>query len=221
MPEIIPVQQTLATTNDQLAEANQTFLHARGIYTINIMAAPGAGKTSLILRVLAALPSDLWKGVIEGDVASSVDTETIRQAGYPAIQINTAGGCHLTAQMIQTVLPQLTLDHPGFLLIENIGNLICPSAYRLGEDLKLVLASVPEGDDKPVKYPPIFKIADVIVLNKTDYLAYTDFRMPYFEQGIRVVNPTAPIFPVSCKQGTGINELACYLLNHLRCRYLA
>jgi hydrogenase nickel incorporation protein HypB len=215
MPTTITIQQTLTASNDEIAAANQAHLRDRGIFTINIMAAPGAGKTSVILRLLAALPTNAWKGVLEADVASSVDTEKIQHAGFPAVQINTAGGCHLTAQMVQAVLPQFMFKHPGFWLIENIGNLICPSTYRLGEDLKLVIASVPEGDDKPLKYPPIFAVADVIVLNKIDYLAYTDFNVTNFLHGVRAVNPNAPVFQVSCKDGTGINALVAWLCQQL------
>lgn len=208
MRNTITIGQSILAANDEIARANQRELRERGVCVINVMAAPGAGKTSLILQLLEALPSEAFKGVIEGDVASSVDTEKILAAGFPAVQINTGGGCHLTAKMIQQVLPQFQFDRSGFLFIENIGNLICPCAYDLGEDLKLVISSVPEGDDKPVKYPKIFQIADVIALNKTDYLAHSDFDRDAFLRGIEAVNPDVRVFQVSCKQRSGIDALA-------------
>ena len=216
MQNTITIGQSILAANNEIARANQREFRERGICAINVMAAPGAGKTSLILHLLDSLPQEAFKGVIEGDVASSVDAEKILNAGFPAVQINTGGGCHLTAKMIREVLPRFQLDRSGFLFIENIGNLICPCAYDLGEDLKLVISSVPEGDDKPVKYPKIFQIADVIVLNKTDYLAHSDFDLNNFLHGIEAVNPGVPVFQVSCKQRRGIEELAEWVIEYCR-----
>ncbi|GAK53832.1 hydrogenase accessory protein, HypB [Candidatus Moduliflexus flocculans] len=216
MQNTIIIGQSILAANDEIARSNRLELHERGVCAINVMAAPGAGKTSLIVQLLESLPNEAFKGVIEGDVASSVDTEKILAAGFPAVQINTGGGCHLTAKMIQNVLPEFQLDRNGFLFIENIGNLICPCAYDLGEDLKLVISSVPEGDDKPVKYPKIFQIADVIALNKTDYLTHSDFDLNNFLRGIKAVNPGVPVFQVSCKQRSGIDALAEWIAEFCR-----
>ena len=236
----INVAQALFAANDEIARSTQQHLHSLGIIAMNVMASPGAGKTSLLLKLLERLPKNVFEGVIEGDVASALDTEKIIKAGFPAVQINTGGGCHLTAAMVATAIQQfpswegpgvgfpllgdvLSLSkggegvgqfqtsQQGFLFIENIGNLICPSAHALGEDLKLVIASVPEGDDKPVKYPNIFAIADVIVLNKIDYLSHSDFNLAFFSKGIQAVNPAAPVFQVSCKTDTGLSELAAWV----------
>jgi len=221
MQNTVTIGQSILAANDEIARSNRRELHERGVCAINVMAAPGAGKTSLILQLLNALPKEAFKGVIEGDVASSVDTEKILAAGFPAVQINTGGGCHLTAKMIQQVLSQFQLDRSGFLFIENIGNLICPCAYDLGEAIKLVISSVPEGDDKPVKYPKIFQIADVIALNKTDYLAHSDFALDEFLRGIEAVNPGVPVFHVSCKQCSGIEALAEWVIEYCRTNHPA
>jgi len=197
--------------NDRLAAANEERLAAAGVRMINVLASPGAGKTSLLTRLLPALPADRFRGVIEGDVAGRLDTEAILALGFPAVQINTGGGCHLSARMIAEALPGFGELRPGWIFIENIGNLICPVAYRLGETLRLAVASVAEGDDKPAKYPAVFADADAIVLNKIDLVGATVFDRERFERFLRIANPQAPLFPVSCRTGEGLGALAAWI----------
>ncbi len=207
MMKKIQIQKSIFSANDKTAAANRKYLNSLDICTINVMASPGAGKTSLILKLLKSLPKKPYKAVIEGDTASRVDAEKVIKAGYDCVQINTAGGCHLTSSMIKSSIKELNPKNQGYVFIENIGNLICPSSFDLGESIKMVISSVPEGDDKPVKYPSIFSIADIIVLNKIDYMKSSDFKLSYFLKGIKAVNQRASVFLVSCKSNAGIKQL--------------
>ena len=207
----IPVVRQILSANDQIAAENRAAFDAAGVFVANIMASPGAGKTSVIIRLLQDLSRDYSVGVIEGDVASSIDTDKLRALGFAATQINTDGGCHLDANMVLAAIDVLGVKGPGYLFIENIGNLICPTNFHLGESLRLVIASVPEGDDKPAKYPGVFATADAVVLNKMDLLAHVDFRMDFFVSCIRTINPKAPILNVSCRTGEGFPELLDWL----------
>ncbi|OGC11598.1 hydrogenase accessory protein HypB [candidate division WOR-1 bacterium RIFOXYA12_FULL_52_29] len=211
----IQIKKSIFATNDQTAAAVRKKLAGLELAAVNLLASPGAGKTSLLLRLLNALSPKLKVGVIEGDVASSIDTEKIKAAGFPAVQINTDGGCHLTAAMIGQALDRLALTGPGIVFIENIGNLICPVEYDLGESLRLVVASVPEGDDKPVKYPAVFQSADAIVINKNDLLGQVDFDLETFTSRVRVLNERAPLFPLSCKTNSGVDPLISWLARKL------
>ncbi|HEY9068657.1 MAG TPA: hydrogenase nickel incorporation protein HypB, partial [Candidatus Ozemobacteraceae bacterium] len=211
---LIPVRKAVLAHNDAEAAENARLFESRRVRVVNVMASPGAGKTSLILAVARALPEGLRPLVIEGDVASSIDTEKVAAVGIPVHQINTDGDCHLDAGSVRRAFDALpSVPGPGLLFIENIGNLICPAEFDLGEDIRLVIASVPEGDDKPRKYPAIFALADVVVLNKTDLLGHVEFDRASFEAGIRAVNDRAPIFDVSCR-GTvnGIGALVSWLV---------
>jgi hydrogenase nickel incorporation protein HypB len=181
---------------------------------INVLASPGAGKTSVIIQLLKRLSAHAGVGVIEGDVASSIDADAIRRLGYPAIQINTHGACHLDARMVGEAVEQLDQPSGGYFFIENIGNLICPTQYHLGESLRLVIASAPEGDDKPAKYPGVFTTADVVVVNKSDLLPAVSFSMERFTGFLRTANPDAPIFTVSCVSGEGLDALADWIRDH-------
>lgn len=201
----IPVVKQILSANDQVAAENRRLLTEHGVTAINIMAAPGAGKTSLILATIAGLGDGVRAGVIEGDVASRIDADTIAARGIPVVQINTGGNCHLEAWMVASALPRLPLADLDLLFIENVGNLICPAAWDLGTAAAVVVASVPEGHDKPYKYPGMFAAADAVVLNKADLLAYFDFDLPFFERGLRMVNPQAPLFVVSCRNGDGLD----------------
>jgi hydrogenase nickel incorporation protein HypB len=180
------------------------------------MASPGAGKTSLIVQTIEALRDDTRIGVVEGDIASRVDADTIEALGIPVVQINTGGTCHLDANMVHGALEQLPLDNLDLLLIENVGNLICPTDFALGEALKVMVASVPEGDDKPYKYPAMFAAVDAIVVNKIDLLPYVEFGLDEFNQLVTGLNSRVQVFQVSCTTGEGIEEWADWLLAKTR-----
>jgi hydrogenase nickel incorporation protein HypB len=207
----IPVVTKILKANDQVAADNRSSFAAAGVFAVNVMASPGAGKTSLILVTAGQLQPELKAGVIEGDVASSLDAETIAAAGLPVVQINTGGSCHLDAPMVRSAIPHLPLDRVDVLFIENVGNLICPTSYDLGAELAVVVASVPEGYDKPYKYPGIFAKSDVVVLNKCDLIPLLGFDFEAFERGVRMVNASAPIFAVSCRTGEGTDEWAAWV----------
>ena len=184
-----------------------------GVIAVNIMASPGAGKTSVIAATAERLPAHLRPGVIEGDLASTIDTDALLARGIPAVQINTGGNCHLDAPMIRSALPRLPLDDIDVLFIENVGNLVCPAEFDLGAAVAVVVASVPEGHDKPYKYPGMFAAADAVLLNKADLLAYFDFDLDYFRRGLAMVNPDAPLFVVSCRTGEGLAEWVDWLVD--------
>ena len=202
----VSVVESILNANDEIALQNKEILDQYGICTINMMAAPGSGKTSLILRTIDALCHRLRIAVIEGDVASTVDADLVATKGLPVVQINTGGQCHLEAQMVRRALGQLPLADLDLLLIENVGNLICPVEFKLGEDLDVMLTSVPEGDDKPYKYPGIFVAVDAVVINKIDLLPYVRFDVDAFRKLVLGMNPDVKIFEVSCETGQGIDD---------------
>jgi hydrogenase nickel incorporation protein HypB len=208
----ISVVKEIMSANDQVAAENHGMLDAAGVFSVNLMASPGAGKTSLILATASCLPRDVRPGVIEGDLASTIDADTISARGIPVVQINTGGNCHLDAPMIRTALPHLPLSDIDLLFIENVGNLVCPANFALGADLAVVVASVSEGFDKPYKYPGMFAAADAVVLNKADLVDVFEFNLDYFQRGVAMVNPEAPIFEVSCRTGAGLQEWTSWLL---------
>ena len=207
----IDITKRILSANDEVAVENRAFFDSHGILAVNIMAAPGAGKTSLILATAPRLPADLRPAVIEGDLASSIDTDTLLASGIPAVQINTGGNCHLDAPMVRAALPRLPLDMTSLLFIENVGNLVCPAEFDLGAQAAVVVASVPEGHDKPYKYPGMFASADAVLLNKADLIAYFDFDVAYFRRGLDMVNPDAPLFVVSCRTGDGLDAWVAWL----------
>jgi hydrogenase nickel incorporation protein HypB len=211
----IQIVEDILSANNQLAVENRRLFDEKGILTIDIMASPGAGKTSLILQTIKHLGADLRLGVVEGDISSTIDSERIAATGVPVVQINTGGTCHLEANMLRRALPELSLDGLALLLIENVGNLVCPAAFDIGAHLRIMLASIPEGDDKPYKYPAMFATVDAIAVNKIDLLPYLDFDFAYFEQGIRALNHEAPIFRLSCKTGEGVEEWVNWLRERL------
>jgi hydrogenase nickel incorporation protein HypB len=200
----VPVVQRVLSANDETALQNRRRFDAVGLQVVNVMASPGAGKTSLLVRTVEGLKEQHRIAVIEGDLASRIDADLVAAAGVPAVQINTGGGCHLDAVMIADVLQRFDLAALDLLLIENVGNLVCPTNFRLGEHRRVLVASVPEGDDKPLKYPGSFLHMDAIVLNKTDLLPYVDFSEDAFGRGVRAVNREAPIFALSCRTGAGL-----------------
>ncbi|HSR31199.1 MAG TPA: hydrogenase nickel incorporation protein HypB [Anaerolineae bacterium] len=209
----LPVVEKILSANDLIALENRKILDEHGILGVNVMASPGAGKTSLILRTIEALRGRLRVGVIEGDVAGRVDADKVAASGTPVVQINTGGGCHLDAPQVQSALSQLPLDEIDLLFIENVGNLICPTDFALGEHINMMIANVPEGHDKPIKYPGIFTVVDALVLNKIDLLPYIDFDKEAFRTAVRALNAGAPLFEVSCTTGEGIEGWAQWLLD--------
>ena len=201
--KVITIGEKVLVANDVKARANKSRLDKNGVFTLNIMSSPGAGKTSVILNTIKHFAGKIGIAVIEGDVASSVDAEKVAAVGIPVVQINTAGGCHLDASMVEPALDGLPLEKTDLLFIENVGNLICPNAFNLGEDTRILIASTPEGDDKPYKYPAMFTDTDVVLLNKIDLLPYLNFNTDAFRQVVTGLNPDVTIFPCSCTTGEG------------------
>lgn len=200
----IPVVQKILSANDQAALENREHLAAHNITAVNIMSSPGAGKTTLLMATIAALEGTVRMGVIEGDVASQVDAERIATTGAPVVQINTGGGCHLDAPMVHRALHALPLAEIDLLFIENVGNLICPVAFDLGQRYKIALLSVPEGHDKPYKYPAIFEAVDLVVVTKADLMPYLDFDLDAFRTLVKGLNPDAPVLFLSAQTGEGM-----------------
>jgi len=211
VPIELPVVEKILSANDFLAAENRRLLDAHGVTAVNVMASPGAGKTSLILKAIEALPEGLRVGVVEGDVAGRVDADKVAETGTPVVQINTGGGCHLDAPQVQSALRQLPLDEIDLLFIENVGNLICPTGFALGEHINMMISNIPEGDDKPLKYPGMFSEVEAIVLNKIDLLPYIDFDLSAFRTAVRALNAEAPIFELSCKTGEGLEAWVAWL----------
>jgi hydrogenase nickel incorporation protein HypB len=212
MPKVTIAQNILAA-NDTIAQEIQQSLSERGIRTINIMSSPGAGKTTLLERTIARLHGQLGIGVIEGDIETSADAERIEAAGAETVQINTRGACHLEAHMIRDALAQLDLAQINLLVIENIGNLVCPSSWNLGEDSRVVVVSTTEGDDKPAKYPQMFATSQVMVVNKLDLLPYVDYDVDKVKRHALAINPHLRIFEVSCRTGAGLDAWCDWLFN--------
>lgn len=208
----LPVVEEILSANDLIALENQRLLDEHDVVAVNVMASPGAGKTSLILRSIEALRDRLRLGVIEGDVAGRVDADKVAETGTPVVQINTGGGCHLDASQVRNALQQLPLDEIDLLFIENVGNLICPTGFALGEHVNMMIAHVAEGDDKPIKYPGMFTVVDALVLNKVDLMPYLDFDLQTFRTAVRALNADAPLFEVSCKTGEGLEAWVDWLL---------
>ncbi len=209
----IKIVEKILSENDHVARANRQRIDAADAYSINVMASPGAGKTSFILATIHALLNDKIKiGVIEGDTAPvTIDSDKVSDAGVPAVQINTGGQCHLDALMVGNALDQMPIDSLDLLMVENVGNLICPAAFKLGTHSNILIASIPEGDDKPYKYPNIYRGLDVLIINKVDLLPYLDFDMDYFKQGVEMLNPGLKTFTVSCKTGEGLDDWLSWL----------
>jgi hydrogenase nickel incorporation protein HypB len=200
----VELAQPVLGHNDRAAEANASRLHIHGILALNLMASPGAGKTTLILATALHPDFRLRTGVIEGDLATRIDADRIAAAGFAVTQINTDGGCHLDADMVARGLDGLPLDTIDVLFVENVGNLVCPAHFALGTRINVVFGSVPEGHDKPYKYPGIYAVADVVVVTKADLLPYMEFDADAFVAGVRLVNRTAPVFVLSCRTGEGM-----------------
>ncbi len=214
--QTVQIVQKILSANDDLAQQNQSFLDSKGITAINVMASPGSGKTSLIMRTIEALADEIRIAVIEGDTAPvTIDSDKISSLNIPVVQINTGGDCHLDANMVRLGLDSLNLTEIDLLIIENVGNLVCPAAFRLGEHKNIVIASIPEGDDKPYKYPAIYRGLDALVLNKIDLIPYVDFNIDYFKAGVTALNPGISFFELSCKSGQGFDAWTRWVLQEV------
>lgn len=211
----IDLETKILSKNDTQAAANRELLDEKRVYMVNLLASPGSGKTSTIVATINALRDKFNIAVIEGDIASDVDSQTIKKLGIPAVQINTAGACHLEADMLKRALDALDLDSIDLIFIENVGNLVCPADFYLGENIKAMILSVPEGDDKPLKYPGIFQIASAIILNKVDVMPAFTFDKGLFDDHIEQLNPTAPIFPIAATKGDGVDVWASWLAKQI------
>jgi hydrogenase nickel incorporation protein HypB len=200
----IPLKEKILSANDQLAAENRKLFDSAGVLALNIVASPGAGKTSLIEHTIRALSEHKKLAVIDGDLATSIDADRAAAAGAVAVQINTGGECHLDANMVKGALVQLTLADIDLLIVENVGNLVCPASFQLGTHKTVLVASVPEGADKPYKYPVMYRGVDALVVNKVDLLPYVEFDMKYFQRGVEILNPGLESFVLSCRTGEGL-----------------
>ncbi len=207
---MVQIEQDILAKNNTFAQANRQTLAQRGIFALNLVSSPGSGKTTLLCKTIALL-GQLPVAVIEGDQQTSQDADRIRATGAPAIQINTGKGCHLDAHMVGHAMQQLDLANSSLLMIENVGNLVCPAAFDLGEAHKVVILSVTEGEDKPIKYPDMFRAASLMLLNKTDLLPYLDYDVDAAVSYARRVNPTIRVIQISATRGDGMDEWLAFL----------
>jgi hydrogenase nickel incorporation protein HypB len=204
MAKNILVVEKILSANDRIASENRVIFDTAGVKAFNIMASPGAGKTSLIEQTIKRLRPAMNMAVIEGDIATSIDADRAQAAGAVAVQINTGGECHLDAVMINSALKQMNLKDIDIIIIENVGNLVCPASFQLGSHKSVLIASIPEGDDKPYKYPGMYRGVDALVINKIDLLPYVPFNMDFFCKGVEILNPGLVTFALSCKTGEGL-----------------
>ena len=212
----VAVVEKILGANERLAAVNRALLDDKGVFSLNFMASPGAGKTSLIEQTVRKLAGKLNIAVIDGDIASSIDADRAAAAGATAVQINTGGECHLDAAMLQDALPQLDLEKIDLLIVENVGNLVCPASFPLGTHRSILIASIPEGDDKPYKYPGMYRGVDALIINKIDLLPYITFDMDHFRHGVELLNPGLVTFPLSCRSEEGIGDWLNWVLEAVR-----
>ncbi len=212
----VPLVTNILKANDVIADQNKRLFSEKNILAINVISSPGAGKTTLIENTIKALKDDLTIAVVEGDIQSTYDADKISQTGAQVVQINTGGGCHLDANMVSNALTKLNLDIVDLLIIENVGNLICPAEFRLGESFKVMLLSVPEGDDKPLKYPLIFHESAALLITKTDLLPFVDCDIEKIKNESLKINPDLTIFEVSCKTGKGLSDWYNWLRSKIK-----
>lgn len=215
MANRIPVVEKILSANDRIAAENRQILDAAGVFSINFMASPGAGKTSLIEQTVSRVAQTMKVAVIDGDIATSLDADRAAAAGAVAVQINTGGECHLDAVMLHEALPKLDLNAVDLLIVENVGNLVCPANFQLGTHKSVLIASIPEGDDKPYKYPGMYRGVEALVINKIDLLPYIPFRMDFFQRGVEVLNPGLVTFPISCRTGEGLDAWLSWLVGEV------
>ena len=200
---VITIERKVLEKNDEIASRNRELFKKNKLFVINLVSSPGSGKTSVIERTLEHFKGKLNISIIEGDVQTSLDAERVSKYGVPVVQIVTNGSCHLEAKLVQDALTNLKLDNTGLLFIENVGNLVCPAAYDLGEDMKIVIASTTEGDDKPLKYPRMFLNASVLLINKIDLLPYLNCSVDVLKKNALQINPKLEIFELSCTSSEG------------------
>ena len=201
---LIEVKESILAENDRTGEAIRERLESQGVFMLNVMASPGAGKTSLVLQTIRGLRAEARMAVIEADIDSMVDAEKVASQGIAAVQLRTGGACHVDALMVDQALGGLDLANVDLLILENVGNLVCPAEFDTGATKRVMILSIPEGDDKPLKYPLMFSVCDAIVVNKIDYLPWSDFNLKAFEERVLKLNPRVEIFKLSCKTGEGV-----------------
>jgi len=212
----IRVITNILQKNEEITANNKKLLDEKGIYVINLMSSPGSGKTSLLERIIDKLKNRINIAVIEGDIYTTKDAQRIEAQGVPVIQINTCGACHLDGEMIKNALNSLTLDKTDLLVIENVGNLVCPAEFEIGEDIKICILSTTEGNDKPLKYPLMFEKSGVIILNKLDLIEFTDFNKEEFYRDIKSLNDNVDTFETSCVRNQGIDEICSWLMRKIQ-----
>lgn len=218
--EVVDIKKAILSENDDVAVEIREQLNNQGVFMINLMASPGAGKTSLVLKTIEALKGEYSLGVIEGDIDSLVDAEKVSALGVPTVQLHTGGACHLDAPMIEASLTKFDLAGLDCLIIENIGNLVCPAEFDTGSHLKVMISSVPEGDDKVLKYPLMFSVCDALIVNKIDYLPDPGFDLEIFSQRVRNLNPHIEILPLSCRNGQGVDDWVNWLKQRRQTAFL-
>lgn len=212
----ISVVKNILEANDRIAQENRAIFDENGLMVFNLMSSPGAGKTSLLEKTIDALKDELRISVIEGDIQSSQDAERIAQKGVPVVQINTGGACHLDANMIRDTFSQFNFQDLDLMVVENVGNLVCPAEFKVGEDFKVMILSVPEGEDKPSKYPLMFHESRVLLINKIDLLPYLDCDIELMKSRALKINPDLDVFEISCKTGQGLEEWCAWLKKQLK-----
>ncbi len=208
---VITIERKVLEKNDQIAERNRQFFQERGIFVLNFVSSPGAGKTSILEKTLQELRGSMNIAVIEGDVQTDLDAQRVANYGVPVAQIITMGGCHLEASLVHEALKSLALNGVDTLFIENVGNLVCPSNYDLGEALKVVVLSTTEGDDKPLKYPAMFRNSSILIINKIDLVPYVRCDLRVLKANALQINPALKVFEISCFTGAGIPEWCSWL----------
>ena len=211
----IDLEQKILDKNERIAQENKELLAKNHVYMLDLLASPGAGKTSTIMATIRALRDEVNIAVIEGDIAGNVDAVAIKEEGIPAVQINTGGSCHLEADMIAKALDVLDLEAIDLIIVENVGNLVCPTDFYLGENSKVMILSIPEGDDKPIKYPGIFQASKAILLNKVDTMPVFDFDMNAFQEVVDQLNPNAPVFKIAATKDDGVKDWAAWIKKEL------
>jgi hydrogenase nickel incorporation protein HypB len=216
--KLIEIKEDILADNGKVAEALRGELTRTKTFLLNLMSSPGSGKTTTILATLERIKNDLKVGVMEADIDSKVDAEKIAASGTEAIQVRTGGFCHMDASMVKTGLDAMEFSRFDLVILENVGNLVCPADFDTGAHMNAVILSVPEGDDKPLKYPGIFSTSDVLLVNKTDYMEFSDFNMDLFRQRVLALNPDIVIFEISAKTGKGVDAWADWLKNEVRSR---